>query len=113
MPISALKIDRSLIAGILHSAEDQAVTEALVNLSHRLGMRVVAEGVETEALMRRLDDLGCDEAQGYVISPPLPPVALEAWLVDRVTGLRVPEPMPRPGAAMRPLVVGAETSAGA
>lgn len=58
LPISALKIDRSLITGMLECPEDEAVTHALIDLSHRLGSRVVAERVETGALTSGLSYLG-------------------------------------------------------
>ncbi|WP_092195106.1 putative bifunctional diguanylate cyclase/phosphodiesterase [Blastococcus tunisiensis] len=82
LPITALKIDRSLIKDMLDHDEDEAVTSAVTDLAHRLGFSVIAEGVETEALLDRLAALGCDQVQGYVISAPLPPAALEGWLAD-------------------------------
>ncbi|WP_143087183.1 putative bifunctional diguanylate cyclase/phosphodiesterase [Geodermatophilus ruber] len=82
LPITALKIDRSLVSGMLENACDRAVTEAVVDLGHRLGLRVIAEGVETEQLLDALADLGCDRAQGYAIARPMPPAELERWLND-------------------------------
>ncbi|TQN44149.1 diguanylate cyclase (GGDEF)-like protein [Blastococcus colisei] len=82
LPITALKIDRSLIHHMLDHDEDEAVTSAVTDLAHRLGFSVIAEGVESQALLDRLAALGCDQVQGYVISAPLPPAALEGWLAD-------------------------------
>lgn len=65
---------------MLERAEDQAITEAVIGLGHRLGLIVLAEGVETDALYQRLHDLSCDEAQGYLLTRPLPPNAPEGWL---------------------------------
>ena len=86
LPITALKIDRSLVSHMLECAEDATVTEALIDLGHRLDFKVIAEGVEADALVRRLTELGCDQAQGYAISAPLRPAALEGWLAERRTG---------------------------
>jgi EAL domain-containing protein (putative c-di-GMP-specific phosphodiesterase class I) len=82
LPITALKIDRSLISQMLDHPEDEAVTQAVIGLAHRLGFDVVAEGVETDALLDRLTVLGCNQAQGYAISAPLAPAAFEGWLTD-------------------------------
>jgi diguanylate cyclase (GGDEF)-like protein len=82
LPVKAIKIDRSFVTDMLDQPEDQAITEAVIGLGHRLGLLVLAEGVETEAVYRRLRELGCDEAQGYLLSRPLPPAALEGWLAD-------------------------------
>ncbi|CCG01645.1 putative bifunctional diguanylate cyclase/phosphodiesterase [Blastococcus saxobsidens] len=83
LPVAALKIDRSLVTHILDCPEDEAVTQAVIDLAHRLGLSVVAEGPETDAVLDRLAALGCDEAQGYAISRPLNPAALEGWLTQR------------------------------
>jgi diguanylate cyclase (GGDEF)-like protein len=83
LPIAALKLDRSLISDMLERDEDHAVTQALIDLAHRLGLTVIAEGVETEAVLERLSTLGCDEAQGYLMSPPVDPAALKAWVAER------------------------------
>lgn len=70
LPIDALKIDPSFIAGLGAAPEDAAVVGALVEIGHALGLDVVAEGVETEAQLEQLRELGCDAAQGYVIGRP-------------------------------------------
>jgi diguanylate cyclase (GGDEF)-like protein len=80
LPVTALKVDRGLITRLLECPEDEAVTHAVIDLAHRLGFQVVAEGVETQELLDRLTELRCDQAQGYLISRPLPPAALEGWL---------------------------------
>jgi diguanylate cyclase (GGDEF)-like protein len=82
LPIAALKLDRSLVSQMMDSPEDHAVTETLIALAHRLGLSVVAEGVETEDVLQRLTALGCDEAQGYFMSVPLPPAGLERWAAE-------------------------------
>jgi diguanylate cyclase (GGDEF)-like protein len=87
LPVTALKIDRSLVSRMLESEPDRAVTEALIDLGHRLGLRVIAEGVESEQLLDHLAAVGCDRAQGYVISRPLPAEAFECWLDSHLPGV--------------------------
>lgn len=82
LPIASLKLDRTLISHMLERPTDHAVTDALIALAHRLGLSVIAEGVETEDVMQRLAALGCDEAQGYLIAVPMPASTLEAWLAE-------------------------------
>jgi diguanylate cyclase (GGDEF)-like protein len=72
-PVQELKIDRSFINGTPHDRTDLAIVRALVVLGHSLGMRVVAEGVETEAQRTSLIELGCDTFQGFLCSPALAP----------------------------------------
>jgi diguanylate cyclase (GGDEF)-like protein/PAS domain S-box-containing protein len=72
LPLNALKIDRSFVAGMTISAEHMAIVSAIVNLAKALRLSVVAEGVETEEQAARLRALGCDEAQGYLFNRPLP-----------------------------------------
>jgi diguanylate cyclase (GGDEF)-like protein/PAS domain S-box-containing protein len=71
-PVSALKVDRAFVAGLGQSDEDEAIVIAMVRLAHALGIEVVAEGVETDLQLRRLQDIGCDYAQGYLLQVPLP-----------------------------------------
>jgi EAL domain-containing protein (putative c-di-GMP-specific phosphodiesterase class I) len=72
LPLDALKIDRAFVAGMTGSAEHMAIVSAIVNLAKALKIFVVAEGVETEQQALQLHQLGCDEAQGYLFSRPLP-----------------------------------------
>jgi diguanylate cyclase (GGDEF)-like protein/PAS domain S-box-containing protein len=72
LPLNALKIDRSFVAGMTISAEHMAIVSVIVNLAKALRLSVVAEGVETEEQAARLHALGCDEAQGYLFNRPLP-----------------------------------------
>jgi diguanylate cyclase (GGDEF)-like protein len=87
MPPHELKIDRSFVMKMCASTRDETIVRAVVDLAGNLGLRVVAEGVETEDALRVLAGLGCDEAQGYLISRPLPAAELIAWL-DR-SGLAI------------------------
>ena len=72
LPLDYLKVDSSFIRGMRGDDRDQAIVEAIVRMSHRLGFRVIAEGVETEWEAGRLRDMGCDEAQGYLFRRPMP-----------------------------------------
>jgi EAL domain-containing protein (putative c-di-GMP-specific phosphodiesterase class I) len=71
-PIDTLKIDISFIADLETDSGDAAITEAIIALARGLGLRVVAEGVGTEAQLAFLEDRGCDYFQGYWVSPALP-----------------------------------------
>ena len=79
-PIDALKIDGSFIRNLPASAEDAAVCEVIITMAHLFGMKAVAEGVETEEQLRILQELGCDEFQGYHICRPLPADEIEGYL---------------------------------
>nr|WP_283251151.1 EAL domain-containing protein [Rhabdothermincola salaria] len=80
MPLSTLKIDRSFVDGLGSDAGDTAIARAIIGLARDLGMRVQAEGVETEQQLAVLESLGCDRAQGYLWSPGLDPDATDIWL---------------------------------
>ena len=64
-----LKIDRSFVADLEENGDDRALVASVVQLAHSLGMRVAAEGVETEQQLAFLRERGCDEFQGYIVSP--------------------------------------------
>ena len=80
LPMEELKIDRSFIAGMDTNPDDAAIVRPTIDLGHNLGLRVVAEGVETEAVLEMLRTYGCDFAQGHFISPPLAAAELTNWL---------------------------------
>jgi diguanylate cyclase (GGDEF)-like protein len=81
LPVDALKIDRSFVVGIAEDADQAALTAAIVSMGRALRLRVVAEGVETEAQRALLVGFGCDEMQGYLFQAPAPPEVIEAdWL---------------------------------
>jgi diguanylate cyclase (GGDEF)-like protein len=72
-PLDTLKIDRSFIREIATHPDDAAITTAIIAMGHALGLRVIAEGVETEAHLSLLQKQGCDEVQGYLMGRPVPP----------------------------------------
>ena len=72
LPIDRLKVDRSFVSGLGESGQDVTIISAVVDLAHKLGLRVVAEGVETEAELRAIGAMGCDEAQGFLLGRPAP-----------------------------------------
>ena len=80
LPVSAIKIDRSFVMEMDHDDSDRAIVRSTIDLARHLGMEVVAEGVRPSRRWRSCAQLGCHLAQGFVISPPLAPEALEAWL---------------------------------
>ncbi len=71
-PATTVKIDRSFIDALPGDADDAAITQAVIAMAHSLGLAVVAEGVETEAQLDTLRQLGCDQAQGYLLGRPMP-----------------------------------------
>jgi EAL domain-containing protein (putative c-di-GMP-specific phosphodiesterase class I) len=85
-PLDVLKIDRAFIRDVTSDADDATITVAMINLAHSLGLKVVAEGVETSAQLEFLKAHGCDEMQGYIFSRPLP---LEGALQALVEGHRL------------------------
>jgi len=89
-PIDRLKIDRSFIGGIETDGDAAAIVEAIVAMARKLGLRVLAEGVETVAQRDFLASLGCDEAQGYLLGRPLPAAAWEPILQAACPDLLAP-----------------------
>jgi diguanylate cyclase (GGDEF)-like protein len=88
LPVSELKIDRSFVTGLVIDPQDDVIVGSIVELGHRLGLRVVAEGIENEPTMSRLAKLGCDQGQGYAIARPLSPEHFERWLAAGVHRVR-------------------------
>ena len=79
LPVSELKIDKSFVMGMADDDSDAKIVRSTIDLAHNLGLSVVAEGVETEAILQRLRDWRCDEAQGYLVSKPMPAADFIAW----------------------------------
>jgi len=86
-PLSKVKIDRSFISDLVQGSNDAALVSAIIAMSHSLGLLVVAEGVETDEQLRFLQDLHCDEIQGYLVSKPLPSDEI-CELLDRSASIK-------------------------
>jgi predicted signal transduction protein with EAL and GGDEF domain len=79
-PVDVLKIDRSFVRDMVANADDAAITQAIINIGHTLGLRVVAEGVETADQLQHLRECRCDEIQDYFISRPQPVTEMTKYL---------------------------------
>ena len=93
LPVREIKIDRLFTQALTDEAGDRVLVQSIVELGHRLGYRVTAEGVETQAALDFLRGIGCDHAQGYHIARPLAPAAIEE-LVARRPPAAVPPGLP-------------------
>jgi EAL domain-containing protein (putative c-di-GMP-specific phosphodiesterase class I) len=81
LPMDELKIDRSFICDIVRDTTDRHIVRATIDLAHSLGLSVVAEGVEDACTQALLNDMGCDQAQGFHLSRPLAPMLVTDWLL--------------------------------
>jgi diguanylate cyclase (GGDEF)-like protein/PAS domain S-box-containing protein len=79
LPVSEIKIDRSFVMRMADDAGDEAIVRSTIELGRNLGLHVVAEGVESEEAWRRLNELGCDYAQGFWLSRPMPAEDVAGW----------------------------------
>ena len=82
LPVRELKIDRSFVKDMLISPDDAVIVHSTIDLAHNLGLRVTAEGVESQSVLERLSAWNCDHIQGFQLCKPLPADALSAWLRD-------------------------------
>ena len=98
LPVDGIKIDKSFVIDMPHDASDAAIVRSTIDLAHNLGLRVVAEGVESHEAWRRLEALGCDLAQGFHVSRPVPAEAMTRLLVERraAAEAEAAEPQPYP-----------------
>jgi EAL domain-containing protein (putative c-di-GMP-specific phosphodiesterase class I) len=90
LPIDQIKIDRSFVGDLQAGGPDAKIVRSAIGLGQSLGLRVIAEGVETADVLETLAEFGCDEAQGFHIARPLPAPALEAWVAEHATALAAP-----------------------
>jgi EAL domain-containing protein (putative c-di-GMP-specific phosphodiesterase class I) len=86
LPIDYLKIDRAFTSGIFKDQSDFAIIDSIISMSHSLGMRVVAEGVEDEDQLKALSNLSCDEIQGYYYARPMPGPQFKDFLDETMVG---------------------------
>ncbi|NHQ88406.1 EAL domain-containing protein [Iodobacter sp. HSC-16F04] len=93
MPVHELKIDQSFVMSMNERFENVSIVRSIIELGHILGLSVIAEGVETEAVWQALAVMGCDEAQGYLIAAPMPAKAFSLWCRSD-SRLHLPIPLP-------------------
>ncbi|WP_432512813.1 putative bifunctional diguanylate cyclase/phosphodiesterase [Kineococcus sp. SYSU DK001] len=86
LPVEEVKLDRGFVADIADDPRSAAIVASTIWLGHRLGVRIVGEGVETEHTLGVLRALGCDTTQGFLHSPPLPAGRFTAWVAARLAG---------------------------
>jgi EAL domain-containing protein (putative c-di-GMP-specific phosphodiesterase class I) len=102
LPIDKLKLGRSFVFPMADDDRAAALVASTIALAHSLGLRMVAEGVENDVAYIALTRLGCDQAQGYYMSRPVPAAELEHWLSNRHAVDKLTEPpLPRPSAPIR------------
>ncbi|MFM7192257.1 MAG: EAL domain-containing protein, partial [Microcystaceae cyanobacterium] len=81
-PFDVLKIDQCFIRNIDSNPKNAAIAKAIIQMAHQLNLQVIAEGVETEAELTFIQKNGCDDFQGYLVSPPVPPAKFEELLLE-------------------------------
>lgn len=81
LPVDELKIDKSFVLNMERDLDDTKIVRSTIDLGHNIGLRVVAEGVETKIVWELLARMGCDQAQGYYMSRPIPADEFAAWAV--------------------------------
>jgi diguanylate cyclase (GGDEF)-like protein len=96
MPVHEVKIDRSFVQGLESNPEFAPVVRSAIDMGHGLGLKVVAEGIETERAAARLRNFGCDIGQGYLYASPMPLAAFDTWLEgrERVPVIAIPVDFP-------------------
>ena len=90
LSLDELKIDRAFISGMNNDTQNAAIVHSTIELGHRLGMIVVAEGVETDHELAALKNFGCDYAQGYHVCRPMEPGDLITWLQQEAGKSAIP-----------------------
>ncbi len=80
LPVSELKVDKSFVQQLATDPDDRKIVESIINMAHNFNLKVIAEGIEDETSYKILMDLGCEIAQGYLVSRPLKPEQFEKWL---------------------------------
>jgi EAL domain-containing protein (putative c-di-GMP-specific phosphodiesterase class I) len=83
LPVQQLKIDRTFVTDMTSDASADAIVRSSLELARNLGLTVVAEGVETADVARRLQETGCEWAQGYFYARPMAADALDSWLTQQ------------------------------
>jgi len=105
LPIAEIKIDRSFVGGMADNHDDAAIVRSTVDLAHSLGIRTVAEGVETEYTRQLLAEAGCTLAQGWLTAHPMPAHEVSEWLLGFRTANDAAGDLPLPCGPERPTPV--------
>jgi EAL domain-containing protein (putative c-di-GMP-specific phosphodiesterase class I) len=84
LPLNELKIDKSFTMGMAEDASDALIVCSTIELAHKLGLTVVAGGVEDETTLAKLRELGCDSVHGFFLCRPMPPEEIPAWVKESV-----------------------------
>jgi len=87
MPVDHIKIDKSFVMDMLRDENDAIIVRSIIDLAHNLGMKVIAEGVDSSEVLSLLEILRCDMAQGYFIGRPMPPERFNRWLARQSQAL--------------------------
>jgi len=82
LPVDELKIDKSFVMQMDKDENDAIIVRSTIDLAHNLGLKVVAEGVENQEILDLLSELGCDVAQGFYLSRPMPSDQVEQWVFN-------------------------------
>jgi len=93
LPVRELKVDKSFVLEMLSDGRNEAIVRSTIELAHNLGLRTVAEGIESEDVLGRLREMGCDRAQGFHLSRPMSPERVMPWLAGRTAQ---PDPFTMP-----------------
>ncbi len=80
LPVGMLKLDLSFVQSMLDQPQSLTIVRSTISMAHSLNLKVIAEGVETQAMWDKLKMLGCDYAQGYLIAKPMPPESISEWM---------------------------------
>jgi diguanylate cyclase (GGDEF)-like protein len=100
LPIDEVKIDRSFVTDMDRNHNDAVIVRSIIDLSHNLGLRAVAEGIESSSSMQQLISLGCDFGQGFYFGHPMPPHKLSEWIASNAEARRR-RTLPTPASASR------------
>ena len=96
LPVDELKIDKSFVLNMEHDIGDTKIVRSTIDLGHNMGLRVVAEGIESEAVWRLLAALGCDQGQGYFMSRAIPGDQMAAWIAAWKAPVNAPMALSEP-----------------
>ncbi|MDH5571050.1 MAG: EAL domain-containing protein, partial [Gammaproteobacteria bacterium] len=82
LPVSEIKIDKSFVLTMMQQSGDAALVKLIIDMAHGMGHTVVAEGIEEQAVLDELNEMGCDIAQGYFLARPMPAVDFNTFRLD-------------------------------